>query len=64
MACLNPQDVGAPEDETFIVSTEGAKQPEDLATAARHRQAKVVGLGPTSAGASQIEHRFCVRVVR
>ncbi|WP_270182717.1 hypothetical protein [Alkalihalobacillus sp. CinArs1] len=35
VARLNPQDVGAREDETLSVSTEGAKRPEDLATAAR-----------------------------
>ncbi|WP_347548154.1 hypothetical protein ABFG93_11315 [Pseudalkalibacillus hwajinpoensis] len=39
MARLNPQDVGAPEDETFLVSTEGAKQPEDLARGAKRTQA-------------------------
>ncbi|WP_347548247.1 hypothetical protein ABFG93_11880 [Pseudalkalibacillus hwajinpoensis] len=62
MARLNPQAVGAHEDETLFVSTEGAKQTKDLATAARHEKRRRA-FRNAAIGTRELEHVLCVSVL-
>ncbi|MCA0993255.1 hypothetical protein [Pseudalkalibacillus hwajinpoensis] len=60
-ARLNPQDVGALSNETLFVSIERAKQPEDLAHAARHEKRRRA-FRNGDIGVLELEHAFGVLV--